>query len=102
MIALDLCQPHCQVLFITYLKSTKKNAMHVWKEKKSNQKECGKRCFKSIKGSIKKHPSLYQFCKGDINKFVLLLRKNVYPYEYMDSWERFEETLLLDKKRFLQ
>ena len=38
--------------------------MHVWKEKKSNQKECGKRCFKSIKGSIKKHPSLYQFCKG--------------------------------------
>ena len=24
---------------------------------------------------------------------VLLLRKGVYPYEYMDSWERFNETL---------
>ena len=24
----------------------------------------------------------------------------VYPYEYMDSWERFDETLLPDKKHF--
>ena len=23
----------------------------------------------------------------------MLLRKGVYPYEYMDSWERFNETL---------
>ena len=30
--------------------------------------------------------------------FVLLLRKGVYPYEYMDSWERFNETSLPDKK----
>ena len=35
---------------------------------------------------------------GDLNKFVLLLRKGVYPYEYMDSWERFNETSLPDKK----
>ena len=26
----------------------------------------------------------YNCCKGDINKFVLLLKKGVYPYEYMD------------------
>ena len=39
----------------------------------------------------------YQFCNGDINKFVLLLRKGIYLYESMDSWERFDETLL-DKK----
>ena len=25
----------------------------------------------------------YEFCNGDINKFILLLRKGVYPYEYM-------------------
>ena len=35
-----------------------------------------------------------------INKFALLLRKGVYPYEYMDSWERFNEKLLPSKKDF--
>ena len=49
---------------------------------------------------MKKFPSVYQFCNGDVNKFVLLLRKGVYPYEYMDSWERFNETSLPDKKAF--
>ena len=43
---------------------------------------------------------MYQFCKGDLNKFVLLLRQGVYPYEYMDSWEKFNETSLPDKKYF--
>ena len=43
---------------------------------------------------------MYQFCNGKLNKFVLLLRKGVYPYEYMDSWERFDETSLPNKKAF--
>ena len=30
----------------------------------------------------------------------LLLRKGVYPYEYMNSWERFNETLLPNKEDF--
>ena len=30
----------------------------------------------------------------------MLLRKGVYPYEYMDSWERFNETSLPPKKDF--
>ena len=29
-----------------------------------------------------------------------MLRKGVYPYEYMDSWERFNETSLPPKKAF--
>ena len=37
---------------------------------------------------------------GDINKFVLLLRKGVYLYEYTDSWERFNLTSLPDKESF--
>ena len=42
-----------------------------------------------------------QFCNGNLNKFVLLLRKCVYPYEDMDSSEKFdEETSLPDKKAF--
>ena len=28
----------------------------------------------------------------------MLLRKGVYPYEYMDSWEKFNETSLTAKK----
>ena len=43
---------------------------------------------------------MYKFCNKDINKFVLLLRKGVYPYEYMDNWERFDETALPDKEAF--
>ena len=43
---------------------------------------------------------MYQFCNGNLNKFVLLLRKGVYPYEYIDSWERFNETSLPPKKDF--
>ena len=31
---------------------------------------------------------------------MLLLRKGVYPYEYMDGWERFNETELPSKKDF--
>ena len=44
--------------------------------------------------------NIYEFCNEDINKFVLLLRKGIYPYEYMDSWERFDETSLPDKEAF--
>ena len=29
-----------------------------------------------------------------------ILRKGVYPYEYMDSWERFGETSMPDKEAF--
>ena len=50
--------------------------------------------LKPIYGLIKKFPNIYQFCNGYINKFVSLLIKGVYPYEYMDSLERFDETSL--------
>ena len=49
---------------------------------------------------IEKFPRTYKFCNGNLNKFVLLLRKGVYPYEYMDSWERFNETSLPPKESF--
>ena len=37
-----------------------------------------------------------QFCNGDNNTFILLLGKGVYPDEYRDSWERFDQTSLPD------
>ena len=42
----------------------------------------------------------YQLSDNDINKFKLLLRKGVYPYEYMNSWKRFNETELSSKDMF--
>ena len=46
---------------------------------------------------IKKFPNTYKFSNGDLNKFYLLLRKDIYLYECMDSWKRFNETELPDK-----
>ena len=49
---------------------------------------------------IEKFPNTYQLCNKDLNKLALLLRKGVYPYEYMDSWKRFKEESLPDKESF--
>ena len=37
------------------------------------------------KDLMKKFKNTYSFCNNDLNKFILLLRKGVYSYEYMDS-----------------
>ena len=52
------------------------------------------------KDLIKKLKNTYSFCNNDLNKFILLLRKGVYPYEYMDSWEKFNEKSLPSKEDF--
>ena len=49
---------------------------------------------------IQRFANTYEFCNRDLNKFMLLLRKVVYPYEYMDNWERFNEILLPNKEAF--
>ena len=63
--------------------------------------QCKETSSKSINELMKKFPRMSQFCNGDLNKIVLLLRKGVYPYEYMDSWERFNEKSLAPKKIFI-
>ena len=42
---------------------------------------------------------MFKFFNG-IDKFVLLLRKDIYPYYFMDDWEKFHETSLLQKEEF--
>ena len=49
---------------------------------------------------FEKFSCIYQFCEGDLNSFVLPLQKGVYPYEYMDSWEKIDETALPSKEAF--
>ena len=52
------------------------------------------------KDLIKKFKNTYSFRNNDIDKFVLLLRKGLYPYEYVDNWERFSEISLSSNEDF--
>ena len=44
-----------------------------------------------------KHTGRFSKCH---EKFRLMIREGVYPYEYMDSWKKFEETSLPPKDAF--
>ena len=50
-------------------------------------KECKEEWKRPIEGLIRKFSSVYRFCNGDLNKFIFLLRKSVYPYKDMDNLE---------------
>ena len=41
-------------------------------------RECEEECERSIEGLIRKFASVYQFCNGDLNEVILLLRKGFY------------------------
>ena len=60
-------------------------------------------CKKNYKKDFKESKGLQiymNFVMKTLINFVLLLRKSVYPHEYMDSWERFDEASLPDKEAF--
>ena len=42
----------------------------------------------------------YKLSNHDINKFIFLFRKVIYPYEYMYERKKFKETSLPEKKDF--
>ena len=59
---------------------------------------CKKNYQKEFDEKLKKRLfNTFKFSNYDINKFILLLQKGVYPYEYMDDWEQFNETSLPEK-----
>ena len=49
---------------------------------------------------IGKFYNTYQLCNKDFNKFALLLRKGFYPYEYMNSWNKFNESVPLVENHY--
>ena len=61
-------------------------------------KQCYRKKFN--KELIKRFASTYEFCNNDLVIFVLLLRKGVYPYEYVHTWEKFSEISLPSKEDF--
>ena len=59
--------------------------------------------LKSLDELVKANPEeSFKLTKKDYSQdeFNLLFRKGVYPYEYMDSWERFDETALPPIEKF--
>ena len=47
---------------------------------------CNKYYLNKIGEKLKKWvKNTFRFSKNDINKFILLLKKGVYPYEYIDE-----------------
>ena len=62
---------------------------------------CNKNYSDKIDEELKnRFKNTFKFSNNDINKFILLLRKGVYPYGYMDDWEKFNETALPEKEEF--
>ena len=66
------------------------------------KKRCSRKFTEKLEKKLTtKFKNTYKFCNEDIDKFILLLRKVVYPYEYMDDWSRFDEEELPDKSDFI-
>ena len=42
----------------------------------------------------------YRLCGGNMEKLKLLSRKGVYPYEYMDSWDKFSLPVQVKKEYY--
>ena len=62
---------------------------------------CNKNYSNKINEELKKRfKNTFEFSNNDINKFIFLLRKGVYPYEYMDESEKFNETTVPEKEEF--
>ena len=52
---------------------------------------CANSTKQKIKSIIAKFPNTYQFRNNNVKKFILLLKKGVYPYEYIDHWFKFDD-----------
>ena len=64
----------------------------------SSNKNYSNKMDEELKSPFK---STLKFSNNDINKFILLLRKDVYSYEYKDEWEQLTKHHCLKKKIFI-
>ena len=62
---------------------------------------CNKCYWKKLNEELEtKLKNTFKFSNTDINKFILLLRKDIYLYEYMDDLEKVNEETLPEKEEF--
>ena len=62
---------------------------------------CNKEYLSKTGEDLKKRfRNTFELSNIDISEFILLLRKGAYPYEYMDEWDKFNETSLPEKYNF--
>ena len=63
--------------------------------------DCDKDYEKELNNElIRRFANTYKFCDNDLDKFIMLLRKGVYPYEYIDEWDKFNEKVVPGKESF--
>ena len=68
---------------------------------KYNWLSCNKNYSNKIDEELQKRfKNTFNFYINDISKIILLLRKDVYPYGYMDDSEKFNEIELAKKEEF--
>ena len=53
-----------------------------------------------VNNLVKGNNKFFGFEDYNESQYKLLIRKGIYPYEYMDDWNRFNKTILLPKEAF--
>ena len=62
---------------------------------------CNKNYHKQVDEKLKKKfVNINKLSNHDISKFIMFLWKGVYPYQYMDDWEKISEASFPDKVEY--
>ena len=85
------CKSNC---FIEYESSKDNLINYKWL---FYNKDYSNKLDEKLKNNFK---NTFKVSKSDINKFILLLTKGVYPYENNDDWEKLNKTALAKKEEF--